>query len=63
MIVVTVETSIAHSEEYMLLFSLNTLFIHIQKTETKTYNEELNPASYEINISYLSPITIKYIYI
>ena len=34
----------------MLLFSLNTLFILIQKTETKTYNEELNLASYEINI-------------
>ena len=50
MIVVTVEISTAHSEEYMLLFSVNTLFILIQKTETfKTYNEELKLASYEIN--------------
>ena len=46
----TVEISTAHSQEYMLLFSLNTLFIFIQKTETKTYNEELNLASCESNI-------------
>ena len=48
MIVVTVEIPTAHSEEYMLLLSLNTFFIPIQKTETfKTYNEELNLATYK----------------
>ena len=39
----------------MLLFSLNTLFTMIQKMETsKTYNEELNIASYEINMEELT---------
>ena len=54
--VVTVEISTDHSEEYeyMLLFSLNTLFILIEKIETsKIYNEELNLASNEINIIYI----------
>ena len=64
MIIVIVEISTEHSEEFMLLFSLNNLFILIQKMETsKTYKEELNLASYEINIiNYMLPITI-YIYI
>ena len=53
MIIVTIEISTAHLEEYMLLFSRNTLFILIQRIETfKSYNEELNLASYEIKILY-----------
>ena len=65
MIVVTVKISTAHSEENMLLFSINTFFNLIQKMEiSKTYYEELNLASYEMNIlNYLLPITIKYMYI
>ena len=62
---VIVEISTAHSEEYMLLFSLNTLFTLIQNIKTfKTYNEGLNLTSYGINIiSYLFPITITYVHI
>ena len=63
--VVTVATSTDRSEEYMLLFSRNTLLILMKKMETvNPFNEERNLASNVIYMkSYLLPITNIYIYI
>ena len=49
MILVTVEISTDRSEEYMLLFSLNTLFILTKEMDIlKPSNEEPNHPSDEI---------------